>query len=124
MILPFTPRVKNKGWLRQALKEGRARGYMYTMHLSLFRKMLEANSLTLSDVGTSEDELEQFRVNGLKDLAKEILSDLRDEHEPNLDPDRDIVRMQKCLEEAGLTLADIGTDEDELSRFHIPSSLR
>lgn len=77
------------------------------------RGWLADGNLTLSDIGSSEEELEELRIEFYLREAIRGLSMLRDLTACN----RDVIIIP--LEEAGKTLADIGTSELELRQLDV-----
>lgn len=100
--------------IQQVLEKLRKGTSIYEFYLKLLRLGLEQGGLSLSDVGTSEEELEALRVKGCKIAARGALKNLRsgtDDYRFNLN------RLRRELEKGGLVLSDIGTTEEELARL-------
>ncbi|MBI2022965.1 hypothetical protein HYT01_00170 [Candidatus Giovannonibacteria bacterium] len=84
----------------------------YELNLILLRQEVEKGGFPLAAIGTSEEELEEFRVSGCKVDSQELLEVLRrggEEYDPAL-PDA----IRNAVERGGLALTDIGTSEEEL----------
>lgn len=83
---------------------------------AILRKMLRENDLALEDIGTSEEELKEMQNMGHEALAKKHLNRLRD-GKGNPAGMRNLILMH--VEKGSLTLEDIGTSEEELTRLAI-----
>jgi hypothetical protein len=83
----------------------------YGGELRALRQQLTNGGLTLADIGTSEEELEQLRVLGCKTVATNHLNNLR---RGSSSLDYELRGLRQQLTNGGLTLADIGTSEEEL----------
>ncbi len=82
--------------------------------MSLIRLMVYNGSLELSDIGTSEQELQEIFVLYYKNMAKEALLRLRGGCENK----KDTIRVITFMTSVGVfKLADIGTSEEELRSF-------
>jgi hypothetical protein len=81
---------------------------------------LDRSGLTLSDIGTTEAEIEQWRVRGHKATAQHWLKHLR-RGGPETHAFARNVRRE--LEQGGLTLAEISTSEAELTALVLPAAL-
>ena len=89
------------------------------------RKYLQKAGLSLSDIGTSEEELKKLLKAGYKveeELKKLLKAGYKVEAEmwlgfvrnPTKDVELGIAYCRKYLQKAGLSLSDIGTSEKEL----------
>jgi uncharacterized membrane protein len=95
------------GFLRNGTSE-------YDPLIGYVREEAAKGNLSLADIGTSEEELAQLRVKGCMTAAQEWLGFLR-----NGASDYDLL-IEYVREEAtkgNLSLADIGTSEEELASF-------
>jgi uncharacterized protein YjiS (DUF1127 family) len=80
-----------------------------------FREYLTKGRLSLADIGITEENLEELRINGCKKSAIKYLNQLREGTDiPNFCTDN----INKDLTEGGLSLADIGITEKELEELH------
>ena len=108
-------RVKGCKNLAQELLESLRSGIdRYESFLKCLRKEVQKGGLTLEDIGTSEEELEELRVKNCKALAQECLDFLRsgaDNYESFLE------YLRKEVQKGGFTLEDIGTSEEELEEL-------
>ncbi len=87
--------------------------------INSLRRILKESGLTLEDIGTSEDEIKQLYVKGLKLEAASWLKHLRT---ATGDSRNDILfYMRETLKGGGLTLEDIGTSEDEIAKLMLKS---
>lgn len=82
--------------------------------LQFLREEIADGGLTLEDIGTSEKELEEFRIKIHRFSAKKYLEYLRDGTEQYKNY---LQFLREEIAEGGLTLEDIGTSEEELSRL-------
>jgi hypothetical protein len=87
--------------------------------LRWLRRNLQNGGLTLEDIGTSEKELRQLRVEGCKIAAKLWLNALRREPDQY---DNHLRWLRRNLQNGGLTLEDIGTSEKELRQLRLAAT--
>lgn len=80
---------------------------------------MQKSRLSLDEVGTSEVELEALRIQGCGVVARDKLAWLRSSD--HMDAANSIPRIRTELHKGGLSLADIGTNEEELERLRIAS---
>ena len=103
---------------RRSLDELRRNSSIYRHErlIDSIRTKARKGDFSLTDIGTSEDELEKLLVKGSKVTARMWLDELRSDssierHEALID----------CIREEAISgnfsLADIGTSEDELASF-------
>jgi hypothetical protein len=71
---------------------------------------------TLSDIGTSEEELSQLLIDGYFAMANMWLGFARNRNDDN---ELNIGYCREYLAKAGKTFSDIGTNEEELSQLLI-----
>lgn len=88
----------------------------YEDQLRLLRYSMIDGELSLSDIGTNEEELEKLRIKGCKKAAEESLNCLQ---EGTYQYDYWLEHLQKELKAGGLSLADIGTNEKELQELTV-----
>ncbi|MBU0722145.1 hypothetical protein KKA93_01655 [Patescibacteria group bacterium] len=82
--------------------------------LEYLREEVQKGGLTLEDIETSEEELEELRVRSCKALAQEWLKHLRfrtDYYDSFLE------YLREEVQKGGLTLEDIETSEEELEEL-------
>jgi hypothetical protein len=80
------------------------------------REYLAKAGKTLSDIGTSEEELSQLLVDGYAAEAKKWLGFARNRNDEN---ESSVGYCREYLVKAGKTLSDIGTSEEELAQLLI-----
>ena len=89
--------------------------------LEKLRHEIEVGGLTLSDVGTSEEELEGFRIGYYKTATQKWLRQLREDGEDYDLTGYEVTELLKKLyheiKVRGLTLSDAGTSQGELDGF-------
>ncbi len=95
----------------EELRKGTPRAQ--TIAESLRQHALAAR-ISLGDIGTDVDELDALIKNGTKVRAMIFLRTLREEGRDIADF---IPMIRECIAEAGCTLADIGTSEEELAKY-------
>ncbi len=99
-------------WL-EYLRRGSSEHQSFAKYL---RQDAQEGGFTLEEIGTSEKELEKLRILGCKINAVKWLGILRGGHVSS--SNRSIVGyLRREIQEGGLTLEEIGTDEDELRKF-------
>lgn len=86
----------------------------YEHSLFNLREEVRKGNFTLMKIGTSEDELKRLRILGAKTAAKKWLSYLR---RGSARSEHFATYIRKEARKGGLTLAEVGTTEDELSSF-------
>ena len=99
---------------QNCLEDLRSGTEYYKSSLEDLHSDLRDGGLTLKDIGTSEEELENLRVKGCKISAQNWLKDLRsgtDLYESFLEC------LRSDLQNGGFTLEDIGTSEEELEKL-------
>lgn len=84
--------------------------------LECIHERLKKSGYSLSDIGTSEGELLQLKINCFKHWAVNLLEQLRRGY-ANADIETDKILLK--LRALGLRLADIGTDEEEIKQIRI-----
>ena len=87
----------------------------FELIIGYLREDAKQEGFSLADIGTSEEELCAFRINGHKALACKWLSRLRAGH--NEHPLRIAGYIHWHAKKGGFSLADIGASEEELSRL-------
>jgi len=80
------------------------------------RKYVAQAGLTLADIGTSEEELQNCFRTGHINAAKAWLRIARERCEVE-DVSPEVSHIRNLVAEAGLTLADVGTSDEELRRL-------
>ncbi|MFH1183048.1 MAG: hypothetical protein V1690_02190 [Candidatus Moraniibacteriota bacterium] len=83
----------------------------FRLFLCDFRKYVAKGGFSLSEIGTSEAELEELRIKGHKASAIKTLDYLR---KGSITPSFDLRELVRDIVEGGLTLSDIGTSKEEL----------
>lgn len=78
------------------------------------RDKVKAGVFSLSDIGTSEEELEQLLERARMDAALYWLTQLRKEPSNSA-----IHHVREALTKSGLSLTDIGTSEEELEQLRV-----
>lgn len=102
-------------WRLAELKTG---SVGYKNLLQAIRDYVKKYDLTLDDIKTDEEELERLRVRGCRAVAKSRLKSLRkSNNDGSIPSDYYVVCIREMLKEGNLTLADIGTDEEELRKL-------
>ncbi|MBP7006010.1 hypothetical protein KBB27_02730 [Patescibacteria group bacterium] len=101
----------------QALLASLRRGAeQYALLMRSFRAEVRDGGLSLADLGTSEEELKELELLGLKTAALGRLEFLR----KGTTHYEDFLRyLREEAEKAGLSLVDLGTDEEELKRLRV-----
>lgn len=84
---------------------------MYAFYLARLKDAITEGNLTLTQIGTSEDELVGLEVEGCRAAAIMHLGYLR---EATSSFDYFLARIYEELNYSGLSLGDIGTSVDEL----------
>lgn len=112
IIVKTQHEVEAQEWLNY-LRDGTD---MYDSFIGHLRKEIDRGNLSLADIGTSEEELEQLRVKGCKVSAQNWLSYLRDGVDAY---DFFVGRLRKEVSKGNLSLADIGTSEEELEQLRV-----
>ncbi len=84
-----------------------------SLEISKLRGYVEKGGIKLSDIGTSEEELQTCARNGLINAALTWLR-LAREHCTTQDVKREVGYVRSLAEEAGITLTELGTSEEEL----------
>jgi len=90
---------------------------LYELTLKQLRLELEKGGLTLTDIETTEAELEEFRVEGCKTAALIWLNLLREQGSGAVGSTNHVNFLRSELHKGGLTLADIDTTDAELASF-------
>ncbi len=90
---------------------------LYELSLKQIRHELEKGGLTVSDIETTEAELEKYRVEGCKTAALIWLGLLREQGAGAVGSANHVNFLRRELQKGGLSLADINTTEDELASF-------
>lgn len=90
-----------------------SRGFWHDTTAKTLAGWLQDGNLTLEDIGSSEAELAKLRQEFYLDEARAGLEKFRSLRACN----RDVLYIP--LREAGKTLADIGTSEDELDELYV-----
>lgn len=80
------------------------------------RRYVAQAGLTLADIGTSEEELQNCFKTGHINAAKTWLRMARERCETE-DVSAEITHIRNLVAEAGVTLADVGTSEEELNKL-------
>lgn len=106
-------RLSAKRWLRY-LREGDEH---YEMSLDFLKDNLEDGGLSLEDIGTSEEELEELRIVGIKLSAKKWLGYARENLEKGEDTTHWLRSLLREMKKGELKPEDIGTSEEELGKF-------
>lgn len=95
----------------EALRSGTPRA---ETHLASFAHHARAAKCSLDDLGTDASELAELVASGLRMRAGIILCELRQE---GSDPADFVDLIREIAIEAGCTLEDLGTSEEELNSF-------
>ena len=98
----------------QWLNHLRAGTSQYDAFIGYVREEARKGNLSLADIGTSEEELEELRVKGCATAANQWLNHLR---AGTSQYDAFIGYVREEARKGNLSLADIGTSEEELSSF-------
>ena len=80
------------------------------------RRYVAQAGLTLADIGTSEEELQNCFKIGHTNAARTWLRMARERYE-NEDVSAEVTHIRNLIAEAGITLADVGTSEEELNKL-------
>ncbi|GEM_PF-2381148 len=88
---------------------------------STLRQHFKENEIPYSDIGTSEEELRTLEVKNLRIRAGKNLEILR---KVPTEPSIFLVPLRRILNEGGFSLADIGTNEDELRELEIKGLMK
>jgi hypothetical protein len=88
---------------------------LYGLDILFLRDSLRKGGLSLADIGTSEAELKKFEAAGIKGDARKQLKDLRD---GSLLYEVSVFLLIHALEKGNLSLADIGTNDVELTKLY------
>ncbi|MFA5232539.1 MAG: hypothetical protein WC410_02645 [Candidatus Paceibacterota bacterium] len=86
----------------------------------MFRYLSEHN-LTLADIGTKEEEIENLKKTGFRLRAEEILRSIRKERKPSLQTCHDLLLN---IIRSKTTLKELGTSKNELLKFEKRSCYR
>lgn len=86
----------------------------YKICFEMINMGLKDGSLSLNDIGTDEKELEELRIKGCKASAEKYLSFLRNS---SIQYKYWVERIREELKKGNFSLADIGTDEEEIRSF-------
>lgn len=87
----------------------------FELIIGYLREDAKHEGFSLADIGTSEEELHNLRVNGHKTIAQKWLGRLRAGH--NEHPLRLAGYIHWHAKKGVFSLADIGASEEELSRL-------
>jgi hypothetical protein len=88
----------------------------YEICLGFLLEEAQKGGLTLEDIGTSKEELEQLRIKGCKAEARRWLEYLRS---GTGHYDTFLKYLREEVQRGGLTLEDVGTSEEELEQLRI-----
>jgi hypothetical protein len=95
-------------WLRY-LRSG---AKMYNLSITCLYEELSQSGLTPEDIGSTDEEISQLRIQGCKLVAREWLDDLR---RGIATYDLCISHLRKEIAQCSLALEDIGTSDAELT---------
>lgn len=92
--------------------------YTY-LSIKEIQEAVQHGKFTYTDIGTSEEELRKLHVKNNRHSAQWTLDRMRNSQHPSLSTSGLIANIQIYLNEVGLSLADIGTNEEELEAMRV-----
>lgn len=90
---------------------------LYELTLKQLRQELEKGGLTVSDIETTDAELEEYRVEGCKTAAQIWLNLLREQGPEAVGAKNHVNFLRRELHNGGLSVSEIGTTDAELASF-------
>lgn len=104
--------------LLELLRKGNT---LYNEAINYLQERALKGNFSLADIGTSKEEVEQLRINASITIAKDWLDAIR-KGTTQLSHDLATEYVRETARNANLSLADIGTSEEELSSLsHVPT---